>query len=267
MMKQFDAIMAIALNTFRETMRERIIYAFMLFALALTMLAILLGTLSVGQDVRILEDFGMASISLIGGIIAVFAGTNLVYKELERRTVYIIFTKPVTGWQFITGKYLGLSLSILLIVALMGTFLGLLVWLSSTPDLSNLTVPFATISLPLVLVYIELLFIVALATFFSTFASPLMSVVFTTGLWLIAHFGDSLVSLGRMSQNPSFAQLTEAVYAVLPDLASLTKARGILMYGQQPPYELLSWITCYVLGYATVLLVFAAVVTEEREFP
>lgn len=266
-MKQWAAIMAIAINTFREIVRERIIYAFMLFALVIGVLSLLLGSLSVGQDVRILEDIGMATISLIGGIIAVFAGTNLVYKELERRTVYIIFTKPVTGWQFILGKYMGLSAALALIVLAMGAFLGLLVWLSSAPTLENFSVPFATIWLPLVIVYIELLFIIASATFFATFASPLMSVVFTLALWLIGHFGDSLKSLGQMSQNPAFSSLTDTVYLLLPDLASLTKARGILMYGQHASLELLSFITCYVLGYVTLLLVLASVVTEQREFP
>jgi len=266
-MNSINAIAAIALNTFRETVRERIIYAFILFACAISLLAIMLGSLSVGQDVRILDDMGMAAIALIGGVIAVFAGTNLVYKELERRTVYIIFTKPVTGWQFIAGKYIGLSLCLLMIVAAMGLFLGFLVWLSATPTLTSLSQDLLLICKPLVLVYIELLFVIAAATFFSTFASPMMSVVFTLGLWLIAHFVDSLKTLGHMSQNPALTKFSDIVYLLLPDLGSLTKVRGILMYGQHAPTELVSYITCYVFGYVMLLLLLASVVTEQREFP
>lgn len=266
-MNRLEPIFAIAVNSFRETVRERIVYAFMLFAFAITVASIMLGTLSIGQDIRILEDMGMAAIALIGGAIAVFAGTNLVYKELERRTVYVIFTKPVTGWQFILGKYLGLSSCIFLIVAAMGLFLALLVWLSSSPMLTTMMQPLYVIAGPLVLVYLELLFVIASATFFSTFASPIMSVVFTLALWLIGHFGESLKSLGQMSQSPSFAKFSEGVYMVLPDLASLTKTRSVLMYGQHAPLELISFITCYVLGYVMLLLVLASVVTEQREFP
>lgn len=266
-MKPLIAISAIALNTFRETVRDRIIYAFILFAFAVSLLAIMLGSLSVGQDVRILDDIGLAAIALIGGIIAVFAGTNLVYKELERRTVYIIFTKPLTGWQFITGKYIGLSLCLLMIVFMMGVFLGFLVWLFGEPTMSALGQDMLLICRPLLLVYAELLFVIAAATFFSTFASPMMSVVFTLGLWLISHFVDSLRALGHMSQNPAFTKLTDIVYLLLPDLGSLTKVRAVLMYGQHAPSELVSYIICYVLGYVVLLLLLASLVTEQREFP
>ena len=267
MIDHLNAIGAIALNTFRETVRERIIYAFMLFAAAITVAAIMLGTLSIGQDIRILEDMGMAAISVIGGAIALFTGTSLVYKELERRTVYIIFTKPVTGWQFILGKYVGLSACILIIVVAMGTFLSLLLWLSANPAQAMFIHHAQMIAGPLMLVYLELLFVIASATFFSTFASPMMSVVFTLSLWLIGHFGDSLRSLGQMSQNAGFTKFSQIVYLILPDLASLTKTRSVLMYGQHAPVELISYISCYVLGYVMLLLVLASIVTEKREFP
>ncbi|MGH9549129.1 MAG: ABC transporter permease [Terriglobales bacterium] len=263
-MKHFDAVSAIAVNTFRETVRDRIIYAFILFAFAITIIASLLGSLSVGQDVRILEDIGLTAISLIGGALAVFAGTNLVYKELERRTVYIIFTKPVTGWQFITGKYIGLSLCILMIVTAMGLFLAILLSLTQAQNIADVL---NRICEPLALVYMELLFVIAAATFFSTFASPMMSVLFTLSLWLIGHFSDSFKSLGQLSQSPIFQSFTDAVYMLIPDLATLTKTRAVLMYGQHPQTELLSFITCYVCGYVLLLLVLASLVTEQREFP
>lgn len=266
-MSRANAVFAIALNTFREIMRERIIYAFLIFACAITMVSILLGTLSVGQNLRILGDLGLAAISLIGGAIAVFAGTNLVYKELERRTVYIIFTKPVTGWQFITGKYLGLCACIFVVVGAMGLFLSCLLWLSGTPDLNSLIASLRQVARPLALVYVELLFVIACATFFSTFASPMMSVLFTLAVWLIGHFSDSLRSLGQLSQSAIFASTAKAVYLSVPDLASLTKTRALMMYGQPAPTELVAFITCYVFGYVVLLILLASIVTEHREFP
>lgn len=263
-----DSITAIGLNTFRETMRDKIMYAFMLFACLISLMAVLLGSLSVGQDVKIIEDIGLAAISLISGIIAVFAGTNLVYKELEKRTVYLIFTKPITGWQFIAGKYLGLAISLLYVVALMGLFLSGLVW-ALRPDhaLSNLSTILGLMMPAVGLVYLELLLVIALAIFFSTFSSPIMSVLFTLALWLIGHFGDSLKQLGQMSQNPAFAQFSNFVYFLLPDLAGLTRARSLLMYGRGPGTEVVAFITCYVFAYVVLLLVLASAVTDRREFP
>jgi Cu-processing system permease protein len=107
--RALNAVYALALNTLRETVRDKILYSFVLFAFLISCMSMLLGSLSVGQDARILQDVGLAAISFVGGIIALFAGTNLVYKELDKRTIYIIFTKPLRGWHFILGKFLGLS--------------------------------------------------------------------------------------------------------------------------------------------------------------
>ncbi|MBS2001984.1 MAG: ABC transporter permease subunit [Cyanobacteria bacterium SZAS LIN-5] len=263
-----SSITAIGLNTFRETVRDKIMYAFMLFAFVISLLSILLGSLSVGQDVKILEDIGLAAIACISGIIAVFAGTNLVYKELEKRTVYLIFTKPISGWHFIAGKYLGLAACLLIVVAAMGFFLSGLVWMVRPEHGLNDLMAVSNLMMPAVmLVYLELLLVIALATFFSTFASPVMSVLFTLALWLIGHFGDSLKQLGQMSQNPTFAQFSNFLYLILPDLAGLTRARSILMYGRSPGPEVITFITCYVFAYVVLLLVLAAAVTDRREFP
>ena len=263
-MRLFQAVAAIALNTFRETVRDRIIYAFMLFAFVVTVLSILLGSLSVGQDLRILEDTGLACIAFIGGIIAVFAGTNLVYKELERRTVYLIFTKPVSGWQFILGKYAGLSACVLLVITMMGAFLLALVY--AVGHGGNASYLVTAIIEPLLLVYVELLFVIAVATFFSTFASPVMSVIFTLSLWLIGHFGDSLKTLGEISQNHTLTRFLSVIYYLIPDLSALTKTRSVLMVTHKPETELISYITCYVFAYVLLLLFLASAVTERKEF-
>ncbi|HMO23622.1 MAG TPA: ABC transporter permease subunit, partial [Candidatus Melainabacteria bacterium] len=128
-MTELKATLAIALNTFRESVRDRVLYAFFIFACLITMLGIVLGSLSIGQEIRIIEDLGLSVIAIIGGIITVFTGTTLVYKELDKRTIYVIFSKPVTSWQFILGKYLGLAACIILVTAAMGLFLVALIWM------------------------------------------------------------------------------------------------------------------------------------------
>jgi Cu-processing system permease protein len=259
---QLAKIYAIALNTFRETVRDKILYSFLVFIVLVMLLAILLGSLSVGQDERVLRDFGLASISFVGGIIAIVAGANLVFKELDKRTVYIIFTKPVTGWQFILGKYLGLSFAVGCMVSAMGLFMiGVLALTNS----HSLAFELSRLWAPLALVYLELLFVIAMATFFSTFANPIMSVLFTLSLWLIGHFGDSLRELGRLSQNESLGAFMNFLYWLLPDLASLTRVRNLLMYGNQSGNEVISYLSCYVIAYVLILLVMASIVTEQRE--
>ncbi len=256
-------VYAIALNTFRETVRDRIIYSLLVFIVIVTLIAIVIGSLSVGQNERILRDIGLAAISFVGGIIAIFAGTNLVFKELDKRTIYIIFTKPITGWQFILGKYLGLAYCLLILVAAMGLFLTGVLSLSQGPSFWS---QLGILILPLAIVYLELLFVIALATFFSTFASPVMSVLFTLSLWLIGHFGDSLKELGKISQNEGLSAFMNFLYWLLPDLASLTRIRTLISSANHSYEEALSYLTCYVIAYVLILLVLASIVTEQREF-
>lgn len=256
-----DPLIAIARNTFRETVRDRVLYAFLVFAFFLTLGATVLGSLSVGQDLRMLEDLGLATISVIGGVIAIFVGTNLVYKEIDRRTIYLILTKPIPRWQFVTGKFVGLSLCILVVTAAMGAFLlGVISLMSPTHVVNPLLIH------ALVLVYLELLLIIALATFFSTFATPIMSLVFTLALWFIGHMGQSLKDLGKLSSDSSVSRFFDFIYWLLPDLAKMTQVRGELMYGRQLDPQLWLYFAAYIVGYIVLLITLATVVTERREF-
>ncbi len=264
-MQKVKATFAIALNTFRESVRDRVLYAFFIFACSITMLGIVLGSLSIGQEIRIIEDLGLSVIAIIGGIITVFTGTNLVYKELDRRTIYVIFSKPVTSWQFILGKYLGLALCIILVTAAMGLFLAALVWMVEPNHQIQLHLPWLAGALSLVLA--ELLFVLAIATFFSTFSTPIMSVIFTLSIWFIGHLGSSLLELSNMSQNQIAKTLLSSIYWVLPDLAGLTRIRLELTYMEPPSPEILSYLVSYIAAYVVLLLGLAALVNERREFP
>lgn len=258
-----SGLWAIAINTFRETVRDRVLYAFVFFALFVTLAGILLGSLSISQNVRVLEDIGMFTISIIGGVIAIFVGTNLVYKELDKRTIYLIFTKPIARWQFIVGKFLGLALCLLAVTLMMGAFLIATAYFNGE---RNLLAMFESLGL----LYLELLLVNALATFFSTFATPLMSVIFTLGLWICGHLSQSLLALGNMSTNPLVKTLFAGIYHLLPDLAKLTQIRfEILAASKAVPHfssEALILIIAYVFAYVVILLSFATAVTERREF-
>jgi|SRR5581483_1854325 len=231
----------------------------------MAVLGIVLASLSVGQEMRVIEDIGLAVIAIIGGVITVFSGTNLVFKELERRTIYIIFTKPVTSFQFILGKYAGLVMCLFLALCAMGSFLVLILWAVDPTHQIQLHLPWIIASLALV--FLELLFVLALATFFSTFSTPIMSVVFTLSLWFIGHLGGSLLDLARMSNNAAAGNLLTLIYWALPDLAQLTRVRAVLMYGKEPSSEIIVFMVSYVLAYTILLLALASIVNERREFP
>ncbi len=277
-MRSFGAVSAIALNTFRETVRDRVLYAIVFFALVATLAGLVLGTLSVEQDVRILEDLGLFTITAFGGIIAIFIGTNLVFKEIDRRTIFLIFTKPIKRWEFVTGKFLGLALCILVVCFAMGLFLiAIVCWqtlqtadpsVSWTTTLTNTLIPslIPRLLTSLVLMYVELVLVIALATFFSTFSTPLMSMLFTFGLWICGHMTDSLKALGELSTSPVVKVVTNGLYNALPDLALLTRIRGEALDGGNFPIDLVSGIGAYVLLYTVLLLSFATVIAERREF-
>ncbi|SRR5579875_1079217 len=261
-MKLTAPLAAIAINTFRETVRDRVLYAFVFFAFLVTLAGILLGSLSVGQDLRVLEDLGLTTIAFIGGIIGIFVGTSLVYKEIDRRTIYLILTKPVARWQFVAGKYLGLAFCLLVVTAAMGLFLCGTIYLCSPEHVVS-----PLLGESLLLIYLEILFVVAIATFFSTFATPLMSVVFTIGLWVIGHMVQSLRELAHLSRSAGVARLFDTLYWFMPDLSRLTQIRFDLVYARQPEPELIFYLLSYVVAYILLLLTLSTLVTERREFP
>lgn len=261
-MNAINAVLTIALNTLRETVRDRVLYAFLFFAFLLTLAGIILGSLSVGQNLRILVDLGLATISIFGGIIAIFVGTALVYKEIEKRTIYLIVTKPIRRWQFILGKFLGLAICLFIVTVLMGTFLVALTAYMTPEHNVNLDLIY---SLPLI--YLELLFITAIATFFSTFATPMMSVVFTLGFWLIGHLGQSLLALAQITESTSAKFTLKAAYWIMPDLAKLTVARSDITSGVNPGFELITYLVAYIMAYIVFLLAVSTLITERREFP
>lgn len=259
----FTASMAIAKSTFVEMKRDKIIYASLLFACILCTIGLLLGSVSVGQDTRITLDFGLAAITLIAGMIAAFSGSMAISAEVERRTIYWVLVRPVKSWQFILGKYLGISLSLLMIISLMGLFMVLI--LSATTGGAILQ-DWAPLLGGFALIYLEVIFIAALAIVFSSFAEPILAIIFTLSFWLIGHEVASLNELAKLSTNGLVSGLASAAYFLLPDLESLTRARTLIMSGGHDQ-ELCIYLVTYTITYVIILLTAAAIITERRELP
>lgn len=249
-------IWAIARNTFREAIRDRILYGLLAFALLMIGSSLALASLSVGQQDRITRDLGLAAISLIGMLMAVFLGITLLSKEVDRRTVYTILSKPVRRYDLVLGKYLGLSTTVAVNVAIMGAGLCLLT-LAQGWWTANLTVA-------IYLILLELLVVIAIATLFSTFTTPTLSAIFTLGFFVLGHLTGSLQAITQQAASAAVRFAGEFLYYLLPNLEAFN-VKGRVAHGEPVGLAEVGLATGYALLYVVALLALAMLVFERRE--
>jgi ABC-type transport system involved in multi-copper enzyme maturation permease subunit len=257
----FTRVSAIARNAFREAVRDRVLYNLVLFVLLLTGAAIFIGELSGGQERKIIVDLGLSAILLFGVFIAIFVGVGLVYKEIERRTVYAIFAKPIGRGEFLVGKYLGLCLTLLINVIVMGAGVSLaLLYVSRGWDPLVLKIWPAVL-----LVYVELMVITGVALLFSSFSSPALSALLTFLVFIIGHFSADLKSLSQTMPGALARWLFSVLYYLLPNLANLSFITPVA-HGHVPqPVQLLVTVI-YSLVYVVVILTAATFIFSRRNF-
>lgn len=251
-------IAAIAFNTFREAIRDRILYSLLAFALAMLGGSVILSTLSVGGEARIIKDLGLASIGLVGTLIAVFIGVGLVYKEIERRTLYTIITKPIRRVDFIVGKFLGLGLTLAVNVAIMAAGLLLLASLIE----ARLT---WQLLLPVALTFLKLMVVTAIAVLFSTFSTPTLSAIFTLALVVVGSLAEDLKLFASTFGGPVLQTALVTLYLVLPNLATLDVG-GRVVHGLPVPAAAAGLAAAYALTYVAALLAAAVWIFQYRDF-
>ncbi|HVG30182.1 MAG TPA: ABC transporter permease [Pyrinomonadaceae bacterium] len=254
-------VAAITRNAFREAVRDRVLYNLVVFVLLLTGGAIFLGELSAAQESKIIVDMGLSAMLIFGVFIAIFVGVGLVYKEIERRTVYAIFSKPVGRGEFLVGKYLGLCATLAVNVAVMSLGVALaLLYVRGGYD------PFAARIFPAVaLVFFELTIVVAVALLFSSFSSPALSALLTFGVFVIGHFSADLRQLAASNGTSAARLLFGALYYLLPNLshyAYITDAS----HGATPTTSAFLAAVLYAILYDAVLLVAATLIFNRRNF-
>lgn len=249
---------AIARNTFREAVRDRVLYNLVLFVLLLTGGAVFLGELSAAQEAKIIVDMGLSAMLLFGVFIAIFIGVGLVYKEIERRTIYAIFSKPVGRGEFLVGKYLGLCLTLAINVAVMGAGVSLaLLYVRGGYD------PLVLNIWPAVaLVYVELMIVVAVALLFSSFSTPALSALLTFFVFVIGHFSADLKSLAATG---GARLLFAALYYLLPNLSNYAYITAA-SHGQTPTPANFFGAVLYGLAYIVVLLAASTLIFKRRNF-
>jgi len=248
--------LAVAHGTFRETVRDRLFYLVGFFGLALVGATTMLSPLTVGAQGKIVADVGLAAMALLGLLVVLLVGANMVRKEMDRRTITTILTKPVGRGEYLLGKYLGLASTLACMVALMG--LLYVVAVALTPA----SVAWAHLG-AVYLVLLELLVLTAAAIFFSTVAGASLAAVFSAMLFAIGHLSESLLEFGAMNggwQQP----VMQVVFRLLPDL-EVFNVRAAVVHGDPVAAAHLALATVYGLGWIVVFLVLARVVFARKE--
>jgi ABC-type transport system involved in multi-copper enzyme maturation permease subunit len=260
-------VLAIAGNTYRENIRDKILYNLILFALIMILSSLALGRLTLGNEDKVILDLGLASISIFGMLIAIFIGISLVYKELEKRTVYALLAKPVHRYEWILGKYLGLLFTLLVNLAVMTVGLALAMLYTGGIQAGG----YLRLLPAVYLIFLSLALITALALLFSTFSSPSLSAIFTFFLWIIGHFGNDLLSFGKLTQSPSIKGMCRVLYYVIPNLSNFAflDSRSILQgAGHFQPIDpfAIAWATVYCVVYCAFLVALGTAIFMRRDF-
>lgn len=251
-------IWAIATNTHREAVRDRVLYSLLFFACIVLAASLVTKEITIGEQAKIVRGVAQGSISLFGSIMAMFLGVSLVWKELERKTIYTIASKPIPRWMFVAGKYCGLLLTLGLELLIMAGMYLLLVGLTQG-------LPHPSFLAFLLLLYVELMLLTAWATLFSTYSGPTTATAFTLAVFVIGHLADDIWSFGQQAESTAIQSVSEVLYWLLPNFE---------VFNVQPEatHELaveaarVVSASAYGLAYTVAVLAVATMVFQRKDF-
>lgn len=263
-------IWSVAHNTFIEAIRDRVLYSLILFAFLMILSSLIFASISAEQYNKIVKDLGLTAISLIGIMISIFLGMGLVYKEIEKKTIYNIFSKPIRRYEFILGKYLGLGFTLLINTAAMSIILFLIVLYTEIrySGLINYYYGghyYAEFFKAVYFEYLEFIVVIGIALVFSSFTTPVLSVLFTFLLFAIGRFSSDIKLFAEQVKSPFMSFLTEAIYRTIPNLEKFD-VRYEAVYGGDVSTSLILYTTAYAVLYVMMLLVISILIFEKREF-
>ena len=265
------AICWVAVNVFKESVRDRVPYNLAIFAVLLIASSYLIGQLTAGQDVKIIKDLGLASIAVFGLFIAVFIGIGLVSKEVERRSIYSLLSKPIERYQLVLGKYAGLVLTLAVNLTIMAAalfaVLAYMSWMTDPTVVASWERPAVdpTMIKAFGLTFVELSIVTAIAVFFSTFSTPMLSAALTFGLFVAGRFSTDLRNFNQVVEAPAAQALAQALYWILPNLAPFD-VRTQVVHGQPVTVDYMVLTSAYGVVYASALILTAILVFSRRDF-
>jgi ABC-type transport system involved in multi-copper enzyme maturation permease subunit len=250
-------IWAVALNTFKESIRNRIMMNILLFAVGLILFSLAVGDWSLGQQVKVIKDIGLGAMSIFGLLIAIFIGIRLMVQELEQRTIYVIASKPIHRWEIMLGKYVGLGITLAINVV----FMTLALWIADLYMEGRIDFGLTP---AILLIYVEILLIVAFALFFSSFISPTLSALATLMIFFVGHLSDFLRDFVKLYPDRGFHWFLKLIYYVVPDLEKLNLKIAVVEHIPRPPHALVYGLV-YGISYILLLLFLTAVLFERRD--
>jgi ABC-type transport system involved in multi-copper enzyme maturation permease subunit len=264
-------VLCIALNVFKESVRDKVLYNLVFFAVFLIAVSYLLGQLTAGQDIKIIKDLGLAAISIFGLFIAVFIGIGLVSKEVERRSIYNLLSKPVHRYQVIVGKYIGLVLTLTVNIAIMAAALFALLYYMSWDIPLRAQAAWDTTALDprllkaVILILVELMVVTAIAVCFSTFSTPILSAAFTFGIVIAGHFSADLRNFNQVVDSPVAAAVARGMYWLLPNLGQFD-VKTEVVHAVPVPLGYMVVTAAYGALYIATLLAVSILVFSRKDF-
>jgi ABC-type transport system involved in multi-copper enzyme maturation permease subunit len=259
-------IIIIALNTFREAARDKVLYGILFFAILLILFSMVLGRLSLNEEVRVILDVGLFGISLFSILIAIFLGSSLLYKEVEKKTIYTIIPKPIQRYEFLIGKFLGMIATLALQIIIMGAVLVLVLFLETgrTPPLG--------LGVSLILILAEVSVVTSLAIFFSSFTRPFLSGLFTFGLFVLGRNVDSLELLIPKVKETLLREFILVLTKILPNLnlfyisGKVVEERHVSIHTMFVGVNYLLSTLGYGLLYIILVMFLGAFIFQRRDF-
>lgn len=252
------AVLIIASNTYREIMRDRILYGLIIFAILLIGISLALGKLSYDEQTRISANFGFTAIHLSVMIMSIFVGCTLVSKEMEKKTIFTILVRPITKAQFVTGKYTGLLLVILTMIFGLSLILSFIFWkMDVTMDLRFFVGIYG--------IFLESCILLAMTIMLSCFTRPIMVVTFAMSFFLIGHWLNSLKHFSETSESPTFYYLGQVILHTFPNL-EWYNWRSIFVYSGSVPWEQVGLASLSALAWGTMLVFGSTLILEKKDF-
>lgn len=251
-------LLAIAGNTFRETMRDRILFSLLFFAALVLLTSAAMEQITIGDAEHVVRSVALGSIRVFGSVVAIFLGIGLVYKELEKKTIYTIASKPIPRWIFVLGKYTGLMAVIAALIAMMVVlYFGVVTIQQGFPGFG--------IAPAIFLLLIELALLTAWAILFSTYSSPTVASVFSIAIFVIGHLADDIWTFGSQAKAESVQEMSRIVYWVLPNF-EVFNIFDSAVHGIPVEPERILWSALYGVGYTAAVLAVACWIFERRDF-
>lgn len=252
-----SAITIIAQNTFKETVRNKVMANILLFAIGMVLMTMIVSNWSLDQQAKILKDFGLAAISIFGLLIALFVGVRTIYQEIERHTIYMLVSKPISRWQVILGKYFGLAATIFInILAITFCLFVVDFFIEGTVDFGLIPGIF--------LIVLEIYLVIAFAIFFSTFTSPLLSAIFTLIIYVIGHLAPSIQIFTKLRPDDPANTILLALYKILPNLENFNIKTEVVEHVALPENMIL-YAMIYGISYVAILLFLTSWIFKKKD--